>query len=409
MAGEHILVIDDSAAVRDLARRSLENRGFKATTAGNAAAALLAPEFDDYALILLDADLEGLDGLTASRELKADTEKCRAPIVLLVPDDADTQSRSVDLGAADGYLLKPFTPDALASKVQATLDTFRMREKVNQMLAEIAENHIRDFARQHIQEAVDRERENIAEAAVRSVVDYVESIATSEIERKVIALSAEKEEELIHKTLAEISQAAVEDLARKQVRQALDELLRETTDKAVTGAISRILPTLVRERVKEITENSLPREINIRIQKATADLAPSLSQQLMEMVTGITEKVVPKVAREKMPDVLEKNVTMAANRLIPTLFNQQAPKIVENLMNRNVDSLIRSTAAGIRRQVRVLIFIMLLIFLLLSSAMGYMLWQIYNGQMPLQRTNQPSAQTQTEPEPTLAQARFGAG
>ena len=370
MPGEKILVVDDSAAVRSIARKALENKGFLVTTAGNAAAALLAPELNQFDVAVVDSDLEGIDGLRVSRELKTDAQTHRAMILLLVPEKPEDERASVDQGAADGYLRKPFSPESLALKVQALLEQKRVLDQCDAQLRAVTEKHIEEFASRHVQQAIERRSQIMTDTAVLSILSKVEERVKAESDQRGLALAAEKEQELIQKTVDAVAQAAVKEIAQTRVTEAMEAILRDGTEKAVKRAAERALPAMIRERVKETVDNSLPREITMRVQKATEQMAPEISENIVSMVTSVTEKVIPRVAREKLPDILDRQVDASASRAIPPLLEKLLPREVERRMAENVEPIVRKGVDRMRRQFQAISIILAVIFLALSVTVG---------------------------------------
>lgn len=74
-------------------------------------------------LILLDLNMPGKDGRSALRDIKADPDLKRIPVVILTTSKADEDiARSYDLGA-NSFVSKPVTFDGLVEAVR-TLDTY---------------------------------------------------------------------------------------------------------------------------------------------------------------------------------------------------------------------------------------------------------------------------------------------
>ena len=82
----------------------------------------------DFALILLDVQMPGLDGFETARHIKARERSRHIPIVFLTANDKQEEDalRGYAVGAAD-YILKPFNPDILRSKVSVFLDLHRLK------------------------------------------------------------------------------------------------------------------------------------------------------------------------------------------------------------------------------------------------------------------------------------------
>jgi two-component system response regulator ResD len=115
---ERILVVDDEATIREVVRRYLERDGFEVLEAGDGDAALSATEELEPDLIILDLMLPGLDGLSLTRRLR---EYSTVPVIMLTAKGAvEDRIEGLELGA-DDYVVKPFDPKELASRVRAVL------------------------------------------------------------------------------------------------------------------------------------------------------------------------------------------------------------------------------------------------------------------------------------------------
>jgi DNA-binding response OmpR family regulator len=113
-----ILVVDDEKTIREVVRRYLEREGFTVREAEDGYAALDAVEDREPDLIVLDLMLPGIDGLTITRHLQS---RSRVPILMLTAKgEVSDRVRGLDLGA-DDYMIKPFSPQELVSRVRAVL------------------------------------------------------------------------------------------------------------------------------------------------------------------------------------------------------------------------------------------------------------------------------------------------
>lgn len=118
MAAETILVVDDEANIRDLARLYLEKDGYRVVTAVDGQQALDLIRQEPPALIVLDLMLPQMDGWEVCRRVRAESN---LPILMLTArtDDID-KIVGLEMGA-DDYLTKPFNPRELVARVRAIL------------------------------------------------------------------------------------------------------------------------------------------------------------------------------------------------------------------------------------------------------------------------------------------------
>jgi DNA-binding response OmpR family regulator len=116
-----ILVADDDADIRELVLFKLESAGFDVATASDGQEALDAAVADPPDLLVLDLMMPRLTGLEVCAALRGTPATARLPIILLTAkaQDADI-TRGLATGA-DDYMVKPFSPRELLSRVQAVL------------------------------------------------------------------------------------------------------------------------------------------------------------------------------------------------------------------------------------------------------------------------------------------------
>jgi DNA-binding response OmpR family regulator len=113
-----ILIADDEANIRDLARLYLEKEGFRVRTAEDGAAALDEVRRDPPALLVLDLMMPRMDGWEVCRRVRAESN---LPILMLTARDQDIDKIvGLEMGA-DDYLTKPFNPRELVARVRAIL------------------------------------------------------------------------------------------------------------------------------------------------------------------------------------------------------------------------------------------------------------------------------------------------
>jgi CheY-like chemotaxis protein len=118
-----ILLVDDrqeNLLALEAILSSLNQTLVRASSGEEALRALLK---DEYALILLDVQMPGMDGFETAAQIKARTRTKDIPIIFLTAVDTDVHAayRGYAAGGAD-YITKPFDPWVLRAKVQVFVD-----------------------------------------------------------------------------------------------------------------------------------------------------------------------------------------------------------------------------------------------------------------------------------------------
>ena len=118
MTSQSILVVDDEPNIREIVGLYLERAGFQVRLAADGPAALQALTAALPDLVILDVMLPGIDGLEITRRLRREGA---TPVILLTArrEEAD-RIEGLELGA-DDYVVKPFSPQELVSRVRAVL------------------------------------------------------------------------------------------------------------------------------------------------------------------------------------------------------------------------------------------------------------------------------------------------
>jgi len=107
MSGKRILLIEDNAVNRRLAQFLLRSKGYEVWEVANAPEAFAALKDRRPDLILMDIQLPEVDGLTATRHLKADPATRDIPVVAVTSYAMKgDEARAMEAGCS-GYVTKP--------------------------------------------------------------------------------------------------------------------------------------------------------------------------------------------------------------------------------------------------------------------------------------------------------------
>ena len=115
-----VLLVDDNAVNLRLAGLMLERAGHRVTAVGDGAAAVAAVAARPFDIVLMDIQMPGLDGLEATRRIRAlpDPGRAQVPIVAVTANAMRGQAEECLRAGMNGHLAKPFDRPALLAAVQ---------------------------------------------------------------------------------------------------------------------------------------------------------------------------------------------------------------------------------------------------------------------------------------------------
>jgi DNA-binding response OmpR family regulator len=122
-----LLLVEDDRRIVAVLKRGLEAEGYSVDVAHDGAEALRRARSDDYALIILDRMMPGLDGLEVCRKLRDAGN--RSMILMLTAKDALQDKIDGLKGGADDYLTKPFAFGEVLARIEALLRRTGASEK----------------------------------------------------------------------------------------------------------------------------------------------------------------------------------------------------------------------------------------------------------------------------------------
>lgn len=117
-----ILVAEDNPVNQKVIRLMLERLGYRPDIVGNGLEAVQALRLRPYDLVLMDMQMPELDGLAATRRIRAELPPERQPRIVVLTANVFSEGRAAAQAAGvDGYLTKPLEPAALVRVLQGSL------------------------------------------------------------------------------------------------------------------------------------------------------------------------------------------------------------------------------------------------------------------------------------------------
>ncbi|HZU81304.1 MAG TPA: response regulator [Polyangiaceae bacterium] len=122
MAGARtILVVDDSASVRQQLRQALEEGGYSVVEADNGESGLAAARDAPVDLMIVDVNMPIMDGIEMIAKVRALKEHKSTPIFVLTTESGASAVKDGKSAGATAWIVKPVKPDALVKGIRATL------------------------------------------------------------------------------------------------------------------------------------------------------------------------------------------------------------------------------------------------------------------------------------------------
>ena len=121
MANELILIVEDNEKNLKLARDVLRFHGYRTVEATDGESAIAMSLEHLPALILMDIQLPGMDGLAATALLKQDLATAAIPVIALTAMAMKADKEKCQVAGCDGYIAKPLRYKELYAAIDALL------------------------------------------------------------------------------------------------------------------------------------------------------------------------------------------------------------------------------------------------------------------------------------------------
>ncbi len=116
-----LLIIDDSASMRQMVSFTLKSAGHAVDEAVDGVDALAKAKLSSYELVISDVNMPNMDGITLVKELRGLDAYKFTPILLLTTESGADKKAEGKAAGATGWIVKPFSPDQLLATAKKVL------------------------------------------------------------------------------------------------------------------------------------------------------------------------------------------------------------------------------------------------------------------------------------------------
>jgi two-component system chemotaxis response regulator CheY len=119
-----ILAVDDSPTMRRIIINTLKRAGFQdVVEASDGKDALAKLKTDKFNFVITDWNMPEMDGLTFVSTLRADPDFQSLPVLMVTTRSVKEDIIEAMKAGVNNYIVKPFTPETLAEKINKVLES----------------------------------------------------------------------------------------------------------------------------------------------------------------------------------------------------------------------------------------------------------------------------------------------
>ena len=112
-----ILIVDDSASLRQVVSIALTRAGYEVIEAGDGMEALTKLDGRKINLVVSDVNMPRMDGITFVTQMKANARYKFTPVIMLTTENGGDRMQQGKLAGAKAWIVKPFNPPVLLDAV----------------------------------------------------------------------------------------------------------------------------------------------------------------------------------------------------------------------------------------------------------------------------------------------------
>lgn len=304
-----ILMVDDRPENLIALEAILEPLGERLVRASSGNEALRHLLRQDFAVILLDAQMPDLDGYETASLIRQRERTRHVPIMFIsaLNKDRDHVFQGYSVGAVD-YIPKPFNPEILRSKVKVFVELFKKNEQIKEQARLLHESEMREAERSRTEMAEALEREHMRalnEELEKRVLERTTELTEANKQLESFCYSVSHDLRTPLRGIIATSKMLMEDLGGNLKGEELQMLLdQEVAAKRLATLIDDLLQ-FSRLSMKELERSS----VNI------TEVSREVSQQLLAepwpcplsifVEDGMTAECDPLLLRILLQNLLE--------------------------------------------------------------------------------------------------------
>ncbi|GAB2191198.1 response regulator [Sessilibacter sp. MAH2] len=116
-----ILIVDDSASMRNMVAATLQSAGHQIKDAADGQQALAVAKADRFDAVVTDLNMPVMNGIDLTKQLRAIPNYKYTPILLLTTESSMDKKSLGKTAGATGWLVKPFNPEKLLETIKKVL------------------------------------------------------------------------------------------------------------------------------------------------------------------------------------------------------------------------------------------------------------------------------------------------
>lgn len=113
-----IMVVDDSASLRQVVGIALKGAGYEVIEARDGADALARLNGQKINLVVSDVNMPNMDGISFVKQFKSMPNYRFTPVIMLTTESQEEKKREGQAAGAKAWVVKPFKPEVLLNAVQ---------------------------------------------------------------------------------------------------------------------------------------------------------------------------------------------------------------------------------------------------------------------------------------------------